>query len=269
LKKTTVIILAVAFVLTVCPMAWGSSQFEHEQLLRRYGSVDETMWDNVTKANSRIVDQEFYEHVRGIFLKILMEAETEAKKSGRPRDIPQVAFFYASLADHVGYAIKQPADMRAQLAKAYILDRRFDTALQILNIVAQQEPKNILVREEMADLFIHLQMNKEAMNTYEDILKIDSRNKTSLYRLGLLYNTLGRHQMAEKMFKDLLRVDPENDVARRFVDLYEGRLKTSGAQRINEKAIHHFINGERLKNMQRRWKRIQGLPGHMCIWEKA
>ena len=246
MKKTLIIFMIITFVAVVISSAAASTSYEHGQLIKRYGSVDETMWENITKANRRMIDEDFYEHLRSIYFRILMDAETKAKKAGTRREIPHSAYFYANLADYVGNVIKKPSDMRLKLARANMMDKRFDTAVQIMNIIKVQEPKNVKVREELAEVFVRLKMLKEAMDIYEEILKIDKKNKVALFRLGMLYNSLGRHRMAEKMFKDLLKIDPENTVAKRFVDLYEGKIQSSGVKKINEKAIQHFINGERL-----------------------
>lgn len=246
--KKTLFMLAILLVAAGCIPARAASDFQQMELVRRYVTIDENLWDELSSHNKPLIDADLLEKVRGVYFRILLDAETRAKEKNTKRDIPREAYIYANLSDYLSNRLKKKADLRFQLAKEYMEDRRINTALDICNIIRIQEPKNVEVAIFQGDLFIQLNMLNEAMDIYRDILKLDKKNETALYRLGLFYNTLGRNKEAADMFRTLLKINPNYELARRFVDLYDGKIKGQMDKNVNELAVQHFMTAEKLFN---------------------
>lgn len=245
MKRIIVFILLFTFV-TGLFSVYAASEFQQRQLIKRYVSTQEIYWDDITRENRDLIDENLYDMVKDYYYKLLLRADEEAREKNKRRDIPSRAFLIANLADYIARKIGKKSELRYHLAMAHFKDGRPDVAADICNTILMTEPKNVKVAALQAKLFLHMNMPHESMETYKKILKIDEDNQEALYRLGTMYVKLGQYEKAVEKFKKLLKINPDNKEAKRFVDLYEGNVKTSPGKKIDDTAIHHFLVAERL-----------------------
>lgn len=86
----------------------------------------------------------------------------------------------------------------------------FETAAVWLQDAIAQEPDNITYLLFLANIFVQQEKIEEAVNLYEEILKLDPENEPVNTRLGLLYSHLGEYDTAEQIFRDLLTRNPKS-----------------------------------------------------------
>jgi len=241
LKIIMVIFLVMSFTLPV----FAASEFQQRELIHLYVTHPQENWDKLTKMNKKLVDANLLKMAKNGMYDLIKASIENKEKSAY---LFSSAFVYANLADYLAKKLNiKGENSRLYLARLHDQSGRPDVAADICNNILMTEPKNIDVLLYAAMLFERLRMPFQAFTIYQKILKIDKDNKTALYNMGILYLNLAKYKEAVKVFKELLKVDPENGVAKKYVEMYEGKISSGKPlDDKSEKAVHHFILGERL-----------------------
>ncbi|MCD4785018.1 MAG: tetratricopeptide repeat protein [Candidatus Eremiobacteraeota bacterium] len=244
MRKLTLIISVFLIISFVLP-AFAVLEFQQRELIHLYIKHPQGNWDKLTKVNKKLVDANLLKMVKNGMYNIIKASIEKNEKSAY---LLSSAFIYANLADYLAKKLKiKGENNRLYLVGIHDQAGRTDVAVDICNNILMTEPDNLEVMIYMAMLFERMKMPFQAFNVYQKILKIDKNNKMALYREGILYLNLAKYKDAVKVFKKLLKVDPKNIVAKKYVEMYEGKIKIGKPlDDKNEKAVHHFILGERL-----------------------
>ncbi|MFP4497150.1 MAG: tetratricopeptide repeat protein [Vulcanimicrobiota bacterium] len=240
------ITIILIFALTT-NMAFAS-EFRRNLLIQKYCSINPAGWDEISKANEELVNEELLEEVKNRYYKVVYAVNADAEKNQKARVIPDYIFIYANLADYLGEKLNKECNLRLELAREYSYDGQLDNAVEILSNILVDDPENIEVKEFQASLFLKLDMPNEAFEVYQAILKQDENNKKALYFLGNMYLQLGQYEKAVELFRRLLELEPGNERAQKFVDLYDGKIQTTDNKKVNDNAVKHFMLGEKFYN---------------------
>lgn len=244
MRKLTLIISIFLITSYVLPV-FAISEFQQSELIHLYIKHPQENWEKLTKINKKLLDANLLKMAKNGMYNLIKASIGNKEKSSY---LFSSAFIYANLADYLARKLNiKGENNRLYLARLHDQAGRPDVAVDICNNILMTEPKNIDVMNYMAMLFERMKMPFQAFTIYQKILKLDKSNKMALYRMGILYLNLAHYKDAVKVFKKLLKVDPENVIAKKYVEMYEGKIKIGKPlDDKNEKAVHHFILGERL-----------------------
>lgn len=122
---------------------------------------------------------------------------------------------YEENPDHVEYALN--------LGGAYILQRRYEAAQQILEQAAQQAPDNANIWVNLAAARLgpleesSEAQQRDAIEAYEQALAANPETPNVHYMLGLIYRSRKDNMRAVAHFTKALEQDPTDDDARRML----------------------------------------------------
>jgi tetratricopeptide (TPR) repeat protein len=250
MKKTGTSIMIILFVL-MCFCFSHASELRQNRLIQVYFGVTEKDWDKVTKENRDLINEELYGRLEVTYRGHIRHATNIAQDRNVRREIPDVTFAFANLGDYIAKQIRRPSKLRFELAGEYMNDGNLPVAIDICNNILMTEPRNVEVALLKADMFLKVGMQQEAMDTYLNVEKIDKNNETALYRLGVLYVQLTQYDKAVGYFRRFLKLRPDNQEAKQFIDLYDGKKNTLDKKQVNTTALNHFMTAERLYNAGR------------------
>ncbi len=80
-------------------------------------------------------------------------------------------------------------------------------AIEEFKILKEYSPHDPWIHEQLAHSYCDLQMPLEAISEYEQILKLNSTDSETLYKLGILYFQLGRNAHGLKVYEQLKRLN--------------------------------------------------------------
>ncbi|MEZ4734912.1 MAG: tetratricopeptide repeat protein [Caldilineaceae bacterium] len=127
-------------------------------------------------------------------------------------------------------------DLAINLGGAYILQRKWDRAVRVLNKAAEANPKNVMLWINLGAA--HLgnletagpKQQERAIRAYERALQVDAAAPNVHYHLGLIYKERGEIARAMAFFQRALEVFPTDRDARHWLDrltqLHEAEQKT-------------------------------------------
>ncbi|MGC4015245.1 MAG: type II and III secretion system protein [Luteolibacter sp.] len=150
------------------------------------------------------------------------------------------------LADRKDEYTKHYIDGSVALAQKYRKDGKYDEAKQLLNDVLKPgvDPENIDAKKELGYLNDPIRTNPAL--TYEHTQNVEKVRK-GLYTGEGAYN-LGKYDEAKRHFEDVLRIDPYNSAARRFME------KIAGAKSDYYRAAYDHTRAELLMQVDRAWE---------------
>ncbi|MFD0892177.1 tetratricopeptide repeat protein [Luteolibacter ambystomatis] len=150
------------------------------------------------------------------------------------------------LADRKDSYTKHYIDGSVALAQYYRKVGKYDEAKQLLNDVlkADVDPENLDAKRELGYLNDPIRTNPAL--TYEHTQNVEKVRK-GLYLGEGAYN-LGKFDEAKRHFEDVLRVDPYNSAARRYME------KVAGAKSDYYRAAYDQTRAELLMQVDRAWE---------------
>ncbi len=80
----------------------------------------------------------------------------------------------------------------------------------LFNKYLESDPENINVLKDKAYLLLKIGRKKDAVETFEQILKLSSQEEKVVLQLGYLYDEIGKKHLAYKIFKNLENSKDEN-----------------------------------------------------------
>jgi tetratricopeptide (TPR) repeat protein len=102
----------------------------------------------------------------------------------------------------------QRTDLRAALGESYLMSDRMDKAIEEFKVVIAAEPS----ARSYASLglsYMRLGRFDEAKQSFSEGLKLDPRNPSCLFNLGLISERQGDNAGAEARFQEVLRLNPD------------------------------------------------------------
>lgn len=112
------------------------------------------------------------------------------------------------------------ADVAINLGGAYILQRKWNRAVQVLSKAAQANPDHVMLWVNLAAAELGNletagpQQQRRAIAAYERALALDARTPNVHYHLGLIYKERGEWARATEYFEQALAVAPHDRDAR-------------------------------------------------------
>ncbi|MDY7080252.1 MAG: tetratricopeptide repeat protein [Chloroflexota bacterium] len=120
------------------------------------------------------------------------------------------------------------------LAKAY---RELDNPREALSVLRRgleivTDPEaRVKAFNTIAHIHISLQEHQDAVNTYQQILELDSANFGALLQLGQIHYQLGNMKQARKYFQEATEVSPEHPMAQNYLMKLRAKVKTTATVR--------------------------------------
>ncbi|MBD0331164.1 MAG: tetratricopeptide repeat protein [Chitinophagaceae bacterium] len=113
---------------------------------------------------------------------------------------------YLLMAADKGY--KQDNEYLENLAVAYLNTSNFEKGLNILKEILQRRPSDINLLNMIAEACYDARRYDDAINYWDDILKIDKQNASALYMIGMSYQKKGEKQKGTQLCDKAIEMDP-------------------------------------------------------------
>jgi tetratricopeptide (TPR) repeat protein len=128
-------------------------------------------------------------------------------------------------------------DVAINMGGAYILQRKWDRAVLVLNQAAEAHPNNAMLWTNLAAALLGRletagpQQQARAIQAYERALQADSEAPNVHYHLGLIYKERGELNRACAFFQRALEVYPADKDARNWLDQLSRQLAEAQSER--------------------------------------
>lgn len=99
------------------------------------------------------------------------------------------------------------------LASCYELLRDYNSAIDIMKKLMVRNPKSVTMAQKLANLYIEIRNFREAKELYDSIILKSSPSSEVLYQYAILSTQLFDTSTAERIFKKVIKMDPENAIA--------------------------------------------------------
>ena len=99
------------------------------------------------------------------------------------------------------------------LASCYELMRDFQSAINIMKLLLARNPKSVTMAQKLANLYIETRNFRQAKDLYDSIILKASPSSEVLYQYAILSTQLYDTGTAEKIFKKVIKMNPENAIA--------------------------------------------------------
>lgn len=142
-------------------------------------------------------------------------------------------------------------DLAINLGGAYILQRKWDRAVRVLQKAAEANPHNVMLWINLGAAQLgNIQtagprQQERAIRAYERALAIDPKAPNVHYHLGLIYKERGDFAQAAAAFQRALEVLPTDKDARYWLDQL-ARHKAAGQDAIDGNAAPADADGAQL-----------------------
>lgn len=124
-------------------------------------------------------------------------------------------------------------DIAINLGGAYILQRRWNKAVDVLKLAVKAHPENGMLWTNLAAAELGVlessgpQQQERAIAAYERVLELDPSAPNVHYHLGLIYKERGDLNRATAMFRLALEVQPGDQDAQHWIDRIQSISKKS------------------------------------------
>jgi len=139
-------------------------------------------------------------------------------------------------------ALPDHPDVAINLGGAYILQRKWDKAVDILEDTAEKHPGNAMVWTNLAAAYLgRLELSgpkqqERAIFAYQRALQADPQAPNVHYHLGLLYKERNELMRASAFFQRALEVNPADRDARRWLRRMDAALAERHEQETQQRA---------------------------------
>ena len=96
------------------------------------------------------------------------------------------------------------------LASCYELMKDYEQAIIIMKRLLSRNPKSVTMAQKLANLYIEVRQFRLAKDLYDDIILKATQSAEVLYQYAILSTQLFDTATAEKIFKKVIKMDPEN-----------------------------------------------------------
>lgn len=114
-------------------------------------------------------------------------------------------------------------DAAINLGGAYILQRRHNAAVQVLEAASQRHPEHVMLWINLAAAYLGTleisgpQQQARAIRSFEQALALDASAPHVHYNLGLIYQDQGNLQQARRHFQHALESNPNDHDAQHWL----------------------------------------------------
>ncbi|MCB0220056.1 MAG: O-antigen ligase family protein [Chrysiogenetes bacterium] len=105
-----------------------------------------------------------------------------------------------------------------ELAKSYAAFGRWVEAIQELRRAVGKDPGNSTYRGQLAAYYLKRQLYHEAINQWEEMARRDANPVPALQKIAETYTRLKLPERARPYFQRIIRIDPENARAKKFLE---------------------------------------------------
>lgn len=123
------------------------------------------------------------------------------------------------------------------LASCYELQKDYEQAIIIMKRLLSRNPKSFTMAQKLANLYIEVRQFRQAKDLYDSILLKVAPSSEILYQYAILSTQLYDTATAEKIFKKVIKMEPDNAAAhkdlgviylnQRLFDYAEDEFKTA------------------------------------------
>jgi len=123
------------------------------------------------------------------------------------------------------------------LASCYEIMKDYTCAITIMKRLLARNPKSVTMAQKLANLYIEMRQFRQAKELYDSIILKSSPSSEVLYQYAILSTQLYDTGTAEKIFKKVIKMNPENAAAhkdlgviylnQRLFDYAEDEFKTA------------------------------------------
>ncbi|MCX5781975.1 MAG: tetratricopeptide repeat protein [Elusimicrobia bacterium] len=99
-------------------------------------------------------------------------------------------------------------------AEQNIALKNWQKVLDICEQIIKLVPKSLKANLYLANAYFSVGRLEDAIEHYNEALKLDSQNQTLLGNLGVAYSQAKNYKLAKQKFEDLLRVNPQSGLAK-------------------------------------------------------
>lgn len=99
------------------------------------------------------------------------------------------------------------------LATCYELLHDYEHAIAILKVLTARNPKSVTMAQKLANLYIEVRELRKAKTLYDNIILKASPTSETLYQYAILSTQLYDTATAEKIFKKVIGMNPDNAMA--------------------------------------------------------
>lgn len=96
------------------------------------------------------------------------------------------------------------------LASCYELSKNYEQAIIIMKQLLSRNPKSVSMAQKLAGLYIEIRQFRQAKDLYDSIILKSAPSSEILYQYAILSTQLYDTGTAEKIFKKVIKMDPEN-----------------------------------------------------------
>lgn len=96
------------------------------------------------------------------------------------------------------------------LASCYELLKNHEQAIAIMKRLLSRNPKSVSMAQKLANLYIEIHQFRKAKDLYDDIILKVAPTSDVLYQYAILSTQLYDTDTAEKIFKKVIKMDPDN-----------------------------------------------------------
>lgn len=121
-------------------------------------------------------------------------------------------------------------DLAVNLGGAFILQRKWSKAVEILEPASRRHPENVMIWTNLAASYLGSlefsgpKQQQQAIDAYEQALTINPYAPNIHYDLGLIYKDRHEYAMAIEYFEQALKVNPTDRDARVWLNRMKGAL---------------------------------------------
>jgi tetratricopeptide (TPR) repeat protein len=102
----------------------------------------------------------------------------------------------------------QNADYFENLAHCYMNTGNFNKATELLQTSLEKRPYNIAVTYTLGESFYRNAKYQDAINTWDQVLQMDTKNARSLYMIGITYQKMGEKEKGTAICEKAIQMDP-------------------------------------------------------------
>lgn len=121
-------------------------------------------------------------------------------------------------------------DVACNLGGAYILQRKWDRAVTVLEAAAEIHSQSAMLWTNLAAAYLGRletagpKQQMQAINAYKQALAVDARTPNVHYHLGLIYKERNELEQARDAFQQALEINPSDNDALIWLNRMNGAL---------------------------------------------
>ncbi|NOQ13648.1 MAG: tetratricopeptide repeat protein [Methyloprofundus sp.] len=196
-------------------------------------NITEEKWQEATQAATRLTRVPKQKNLAKFYLANIFQGQGECEKAivlykelindfpGQLRVLQSMNACYKALdkqSEMIGFLNKQLEANKDSIAATlvlsdlYVADKKYKSAIKLLNILIEKQPRSVLVRQKLAKIYIIQGERHQALSTYQQGLQVLPGNIRLSLALTSLYEQQELYTEAVKIYEQLHMQNPELQV---------------------------------------------------------